>query len=329
MAESDKGYRLLNLYRRFVGGSHLTIKQIMNEFGVDRRTVQRDMDTLREVGGLTLEFEVQPDGTRTFCLKESLRKIGVTYSISDVMALFLGRRMFDFLEDTLLEDAIKRVYRQMEEKLRRPDDRLRAGALAKKIYLVHEGPKKLKKKSQRVLDTCLDCLLRDEKVKITYRSRGGETTAYIVHPYTLTAYKRGLYLVAFVEEKEKILVFSMERIAKATRQERDTFTYPKDFDPEVFFEKALFITIGEPEQVTLRFTATTLPFIGIRKFHKTQKLKVQQDGTLQMTLNVPVNFETVNFVLSFGPHVEVIRPETLREKVKEALAAALKQYENS
>jgi len=46
-----------------------------------------------------------------------------------------------------------------------------------------------------------------------------------------------------------------------------------------------------------------------------------------MTLSVPVIFETVNFVLSFGKHVEVIRPESLREKVKEALGEALAQYD--
>ena len=47
----------------------------------------------------------------------------------------------------------------------------------------------------------------------------------------------------------------------------------------------------------------------------------------RMTLDVPVNFETVNWVLSFGRYVEVIKPEKLREQVREALSAALVQYE--
>ena len=326
VAETEKGTRLLDLYRRFTTGAHLTGRQMMDDYGVDRRTVQRDLEMLRDAGRLALEFDEDLDGTRTWFVAESHRKIEVTYSIRDVMALFLGRRMFDFLEDTLLEDAINRVYKKIEDKLGRPEDRLRAKALEKKIYLVHEGPKKLKKKSQSTLDTCLDGLLRDEKLKVRYRTSAGETSRHTLHPYTLTAYKRGLYLAAYAEEKQKILVFSMERIQHAKHQKKEKFTYPKDFNPETFFEKALFITLGEPEPVELVFTSTTKPFIDIRQFHKSQKLKTLEDGRIQMSLQVPVNFETVNFVLSFGKHVKVVKPEALREKVKQALQEALGQY---
>jgi predicted DNA-binding transcriptional regulator YafY len=326
VAEMDKGKRLLDLSRRFSEGAFLTMQQIIDQYGIDRRTVQRDLETLRDAGRLELTFDENSDGTRLWYLKESVRKIGVTYSISDVMALFLGRRMFDFLENTLLEDAIGRVYKQIESKIRKPDDRLRAKALTKKIYLVHEGPKKLKKESQEVLDTCLDGLLRDEKINIRYRTSAGETNSYTIHPYTLTAYKRGLYLISYVEEKQTVLVFSLERIKRAERLDKSKFAYPEDFNPETFFENALFITIGKPEPVELVFTATTKPFIGIRKFHRSQKLKSLNDGRIQMNLTVPVNFETVNFVLSFGRHVEVVKPESLREMVRCELKEALASY---
>jgi len=154
MADLDKGYRLLDLYIRFKGGSRLSVKQMTSDYGIKRRTVQRDLEMLQYAGRLELEYEEQPDGTRKWFLKESDRKVDVTYTIRDVMALFLGRRMFDFLEHTLLEESINRVYQSIEEKLRRPDDRLRAQMLFKKIHLVHEGPKKLKVKSREILDTC-------------------------------------------------------------------------------------------------------------------------------------------------------------------------------
>ena len=45
-----------------------------------------------------------------------------------------------------------------------------------------------------------------------------------------------------------------------------------------------------------------------------------------MTLTAPVNFETVNWVMSFGSHVEVVKPERLRNLVIEELRRALAKY---
>ena len=45
-----------------------------------------------------------------------------------------------------------------------------------------------------------------------------------------------------------------------------------------------------------------------------------------MTLKLPVNYETVNWILSFGANVKVIAPLELREAVGEELEKALGQY---
>ena len=75
MADSDKGYRLLDLFIRFVSGARLGVKQMTREYGINRRTVQRDLEILRDAGRLELEHEELPDGTRSWFLKESARKI--------------------------------------------------------------------------------------------------------------------------------------------------------------------------------------------------------------------------------------------------------------
>jgi predicted DNA-binding transcriptional regulator YafY len=60
--------------------------------------------------------------------------------------------------------------------------------------------------------------------------------------------------------------------------------------------------------------------------HGTQHLSTFPDRLLRMTLEVPVNFETVNWILSFGSNVAVVNPPELREKVKAELLSALDQY---
>ncbi len=327
MAEIPKARRLYELHERFLGGAKLTNENIRDAYGVTRRTANRDIEDLIE-SGLELEHETLASGLRVWCVPSKSREIKVRYSLRDVMSLFLGRRFFDFLENTILEDSFERVYTRIEEQLIRAEDLAHAKKLSQKVYLVHEGPKKLPKKAVDILDECLSGLLNEKKLRIGYRKSSGVLRRYLIHPYSLVAYKRGLYLVALVEEKGAQRVFNLERITSATWLRKEPFKYPRDYDPERFFENAMFIVPGEPEHVELSFSATTEPFIKIRKFHPTQKLTKRDDGRLKMTLAVPIKFEVVNWVLSFGPHVEVVRPPSLRQLVREALANALAQYDD-
>ncbi len=325
MAESDKGTRLLDLYIRFSSGAHLTMNQMIKDYEIDRRTVQRDLEMMRTAGSLELVYEIKR-GVRVWSLKESSRRIDLKVSMREISALFLGRSVFGFLENTQLEEAVGRVYKQIEDKLKDPADRARARTLSKKIYVIHEGQKKLKAKSREVLDTLIDGLLRDEKLQIRYVSSTNEVSQYTIRPYTLCAYKRGLYLVAFVEERDTPLVFALERIERALRMAGERFLYPEQFDPETFFKDALFVTLGKPEPVEIVFAAESGPFIEVRKFHRTQKLTVLKDGRIQMSMKVPVTFETVNFILSFGPYAEVVKPKSLRDLVRDSLKQALSKY---
>lgn len=325
MAIVPKGTRLCSLQERFKSGAKLTNQMIQESYGVNRRTANRDIADLVE-SGLVLEHETLGSGKRVWFVPQPAREIAVRYSLMDVMSLFMGRRLFDFMENTIMEESFKRVYQRIEEQLTYANDLDNARKLAQKVYLVHEGPKKLPKRAVEILDDCLSGLLREKKLRIGYRNSAGVLKRYLIHPYSLVAYKRGLYLVAKVEERNGERVFNLERITSAAWLKEQPFRYPRDYDPERFFEKSLFIVIGQPERVVLRFTATTEPFIKIRKFHKTQRLTKKRDGRLEMTLDVPVSFELVNWVLSFGPHVEAIGPPSLRDQVVDALSRTLAQY---
>ena len=326
MPDLTKAKRLDELKSRFNSGARFTVTKMMQQFGITRRTANRDLLDLQDLG-VALVNEELPSGEKQWLADIQSRKIVVSYSIRDVIALFLGRRMFDFLENTSLEDAIQRVYKRVETQLSKPKDLANAKKLYQKVYLIHEGPKKLPKQTGEVLDDVLSGLLYEHRVKIQYVNHKGENRSFTICPYSLVAYKRGLYLIGEVEEWDhKVLVYSLERIKSAQWLKGDHFDYPVDFDPEKYFESALFITPDVPVPVTLVFTAGTTPFIRFRQYHHSQKLKILKDGRLQMTLKVPVNFETVNWILSFGSNVEVVSPQELCEMLRMELQKALQQY---
>ncbi|MBN2343921.1 MAG: WYL domain-containing transcriptional regulator [Deltaproteobacteria bacterium] len=325
MKQFTKTERLNSLRMRFSGGGRLSIKRICDDFNVSTKTAKRDLEALSFMGAqLECDNIVDPP---VWYESAASRKIEVRYSLHEVMALFTARRCFDFLENTSLEDAIERVYSRIESKLSKTDDIANAQKLVNKVYLIHEGPKRLKGKSSEVLDECLSALLMERKLKIRYRSSNGKLNSWLLCPYSLVVYKRGLYLAAACDEKdEAIRIFALERISSAAWQRSVSYEYPKNWNPEEYFASAFCIVPGTPQKVVLHFTPKTKRYIQLRTYHPTQRLRTLPNGTLQMTLNVPINFELVNWLLSFGPHVEVIKPESLRKEVAGQLQAALSQY---
>lgn len=326
MKEANKAQRLMDLKGRFAEGACLTMDRIVEEYGVARRTVNRDLLELGDAG-LDLAPEIGADGRKLWRVSTRSRKFNVSYSLTELMALFLGRRFFDFLAGTLLEEDFDKVLRRVETQLGRDRDRERANKLGRKLYLVHEGPKMLPKRGRAILDDCLDGLLNEDKLAVHYKSAKGRASDYTLSPYTLVAFKRGLYLIAAVDEWEGgVGRFALERIQRARWLRGEGFEYPEGYDPERFLASALFLETGEPERIEILFSPGTRPFIEFRKYHRTQKLEVLDDGRVRLTMRVPVGDEVVYWVLSFGGNAEVVSPPALRERVSAEVAKLAKQY---
>ena len=327
MFEATKAQRLMELKARFEEGATFTIEKIVNEYGVTRRTANRDLVDLAAFH-VELTSQVGPDGRKLWQIAQRGRKFTVSYTLTELMAVFLGRRFFDFLAGTLLEESFDKVLARVESQLGKTTDRERAAKLGKKLYLVHEGPKKLPRRAHDVLDSCLDGLLKEEKLAVRYRSSKGNESDYTFCPLTLVAFKRGLYVVAAVDEWEgRIGRFALERIQQAEWKRGERFPYPKKYDPEEHLSDALFLETGEPRDVEILFTAGTKPFVEFRKYHRTQKLETLPDGRVRLTMKVPIGDETTYWVLSFGANAEVVGPKELRERVAGELRRAVGVYE--
>jgi proteasome accessory factor B len=326
MDEANKAQRLIDLKSRFEEGACFTIERMMEEYGITRRTANRDLLDLGTLG-VELVGEKGEDGCKLWRAARRSQRFSVTYTLTELMALFLGRRFFDFLSDTILEEKFDRVLDRVESQLAKSEHRDQAKKLKRKLYLVHEGPKKLKSRSREILDDCLTGLLKEQKLKVKYVSANGTEYDLTLRPYTLVAFKRGLYLLAAVEEWNGMIArLALERVKSADWLKGEAFDYPEAFDPEKFLSSALFLETGKPEPIEILFTPSTRPFIEFRRYHRTQKLEMRKDGRLRLAMKVPIGFEVTYWILSFGANAEVVSPPELRERVAEELRAAAKQY---
>ena len=326
MPDEKRAERMCALMRRFNEGAQLTVDRMMDDYGINRRTVNRDLIALKDLG-LHLKAEQGADGRKIWRVPRSKRKLSVSFNLTDLAALLMGRRLFDFLRGTLLEESLQKVYEAIESELERRKDLLRSGEIERKLYLISEGPKLLDPGHVDVLDAVLTALLDQKQLRATYVNTRGEKRERLLDPLTLVAFRRGLYVVARDSGGETIRTFALERFEDADWVRGSSFVWPAGYTPQRHFESAFFIIPGEPETVELLFQPGSERFIGIRVFHDSQEMTSLEDGGVRLTLRVPVNDELVFWVLSFGSHVTAISPPGLVMRLREELAAAAALYD--
>jgi hypothetical protein len=66
----------------------------------------------------------------------------------------------------------------------------------------------------------------------------------------------------------------------------------------------------------------TRPFVEFRKYHRTQKIELLEDGRTKLTMSVPVGDEVTYWVLGFGGNAEVVSPAAGRSGSRGSCACA-------
>ena len=82
--------------------------------------------------------------------------------------------------------------------------------------------------------------------------------------------------------------------------------------------------------VKLRIDSDQAPYVITKPLHISQEIvKQEDDGSIEITLNVVINLELEREILGFGNNIEVLQPRLLRHRIKKRLMLATRMYENN
>jgi predicted DNA-binding transcriptional regulator YafY len=183
---------------------------------------------------------------------------------------------------------------------------------------------------QQMLSLLNRALLFRHKVYITYetRSRSGEISERVVHPYHILPYVRSWQLIAYCERRRAVLMFKIDRIHEATLQTDTTYQIAPDFDPEEYIGNVWGIirSKGEPEEVVLHFDADVGRRVAEEYWHKSQQMEIQADDSVIFRLHMIITPEFVSWLLYYGSGLEVVAPAWLRARVAEEHRRAGERY---
>jgi predicted DNA-binding transcriptional regulator YafY len=245
-------------------------------------------------------------------------------------AFFFTMALLRFMRGTAIWQGVSDIWRRMLASMP-PAKRMDLNEIGRKFFAVEYAPKDYRRFNDQ-LDLMLRAIIEQHRVRVAYRGIAGEERAHDFDPFTLIAYRGGLYLLGRSNLHREPIYMAVERIAKVEfvagpNGERVRYEIPAKYDPEKYTDGTFGLIDGPETQVELLIhNEETERYLRDRKFHPRQRMRRRADGKFLLTLPVRGTTELRNWILGFGPWVEVLKPVELREEVATLLTEAKRMY---
>ena len=149
---------------------------------------------------------------------------------------------------------------------------------------------------------------------------------WTIHPYLIKQYNNRWFLFGKNASKNggisNLPLDRIENIAESgVPYEEDDGTLQQMLD------SIIGVTIerdAKIEEVKLKFSEQRFPYVQTKHLHKSQKTIDDQECIIQISV-IP-NKELEALILQYGNDVEVLSPESLRDRIKEKIQEMLKKY---
>jgi predicted DNA-binding transcriptional regulator YafY len=301
----------------------ITVTELANELEVPQRTVYRDLEAIHEAG---FPLYTDREGKNSYwkILDTFKKDFPVPMTLTELMALHMSRDLLSVFEGTIFHESIESLFNKVKSAL--SPDTLRYLENISGRLTVSIGPAKNFSNSKEVIKTLSEATAKRKRVEILYRAIStGRDSRRKVDPYQVWVMNGGFYLIGLCHLRNSIRTFAMDRI-KSFKVLDESFHFPKNFNLEEYLQTAFHVMRGDPEKITVRFSPGAAHVVRERIWHPTQEIRELEGGGLEVSLEVPVNYEIVSWILGFGSAAEVVQPVSLRRRISEELQRASNRY---
>lgn len=303
---------LLQVHRR------LPARDLAVRLEVSERTIHRDMDALSAAG---VPVYAQRGAGGGWALTEGYRTNATGLTEAEIRVLFLARPA-RLLSDLGLDAAsaagsikllaaIPSVHRRGAEVVRQ------------RIHIDVTGWHPGEADEVPHLPALQDAVWSERRVCLTYQPQGGEAKERRVDPLGLVAKGSTWYLMAAVDGD--VRTYRVSRIV-AVHVTDESFDRPADFDLAGAWErsKRSFVDQLPRYAATVRVDPAILPRLRFasRYARINPCSPPDDDGWVRVDIRFQFAEDAREYVLGFGPHIEVLDPPDLRDDVV-ALARAV------
>jgi predicted DNA-binding transcriptional regulator YafY len=301
--------RILEIVQQItLSPQYWTRKKLAGHHEISERMIQKDLEIIRVRLGLPLETE------RSGYYFTHLPHLPSTlFSFSEAISLLSAARAAQVMpgvNSSELAVAISRLESIFPENIRKLLNE----------SLSHFPKSDPKMHRQNILLLFNHSYYERKKVQMVYKpQKKVEAKQRIVEPYAIMPYGRSWFLIAYDHLKGAVLQFKLDRVIQAELLQ-ETYSIPNDFDLDEYIGDSWGMMRGaadEVEDVVLLFDKTAGRWVSEEIWHKSQQIQQLDNGDFEIKFHVGITPEMINWLQYYGSHVDIIKPNWLREKVCE------------
>jgi predicted DNA-binding transcriptional regulator YafY len=303
--------RLLKLLQTLQNGNGQNPSGLAKSCGVSRRTVFRDLETLRKAG-VPLEFDAESQRyfiPSSFYLPPTNLTAEEALSIIALAGQTKGDQRLPFSEPA--RQAALKLESSLPGPLR---DELRS--ITRSIQ-IRSGPVNPLSDKQDIYQSIVDSIAKRRVVQITYESlTEWDTIVTKLRPYHLLFSRRSWYVIGRSSLHKELRTFNLGRISDS-KPMKQKFTIPRSFSLAGYLRNAwhLIPEPGPDQNIVIRFQPLVAQNVAEVVWHKTQRYQFQDDGCLEFRAQVSGISEIAWWILGYGDQAEVLKPAKLRKLV--------------
>ena len=298
-------------------------QKIAAELEVSAKTIQRDIDFMRDRLGLPIDYHPQEFG---FYYTEAVTGFpSIEISEGEITALLVAQKALAQYKGTPFERPLHSAFRKLTDGLK---DRVSFSwtDLEDVISFRSAGARV---SDLELFETVSKAVLRSVELEFEYRklnSSGYEPRR--VRPYHLGCLENQWYLFAEDLDRGQLRTFALPRMRKVALTTK-RFRRPADFSiAQVLSGSFGVYSAGKKQRIRLRFDAFASRLVAERKWHESQRVRPLPDNSIILQLDLGGLEEIERWILSWGKHARVLAPKELATRIRDEARAITKMYGN-
>lgn len=308
--------RLMELDRLIRAGKYPNCLTFSVDWEVSQKTIQRDIDYLRDQQGAPIEYDRDRKGF--YYTDPSWYLPALSLSEGELLALLMGIEALNGLHGTPMAQQLETMFNKLSQMM--PDSISVAPELLFREFSIVSAPSR--PVDLETWKAVVRSLTHRRQLKVRYQRFGSSTVQELVlEPYHLTNLQGEWYLFAGTEGQNSWRQYSLGRIQGAEVTET-AYIVPETFDPaEVVHGSFGRARAGKRVTVQLLFNSAVRDWVLEREWHPAQKIKQRKDGSIELSFPAHGLFEVQRWVLSWGSQVQVLAPKELADAVRDEVNA--------
>ncbi|WP_428609385.1 helix-turn-helix transcriptional regulator [Sedimenticola sp.] len=319
----DRFDRIFDLHKLLSAARYPVSRQrIEQELECSRATAKRIIEAMRLYLNAPIKYSRELNGYYYDPDEEGMYELpGVWFNSSELHALLSVQQLLENVQPGLLEQQLAPLKNRIALLLKA--QHMGGEALSQRIRILRAASRPAGEHFQ-IISTAL---AQGKRLQISYYQRASDTTTErTLSAQRLTYYRDNWYLDAWCHLRNGVRTFALDAIETARITTRPAKRLA-DAKLNQHFSAGYGIFSGQAEQTAhLRFQPLRARWIAKEMWHPQQQGHFSESGHYELKVPYGKEDELVMDILRYGPDVEVLAPDALRQRVRNQLQAALRLY---